>query len=663
MTCLNAHVCRRGKPLTIACIRKASLAAKLAGCMRLFITGATGLVGRRLVLDRLERGDQVVLLSRDALRASKLFAADANRNITVIAGNVATPGAWQRSVAGCDAVIHLAGAGLADRRWGAAYKKSIVSSRIDSTHQIVNALEMASPVLLPTRRPKVLINASAIGYYGDTGDRDVDESSPPGPSTDFLVGLAVQWEQHAAAARALGVRVVPLRTGIVLDERGGALPEMIRPFKFLAGGPLGNGRQWMSWIHWRDLVGIIDLALEQRDLDGPMNGVAPNPVRNRDFAKAIGRITGKPSWLPAPRFGLRIVVGEFAKYLTIGSKVLPRVAQRRGYTFLYPDLQRALSALLLRDETAEPTEPVAVVSNNGSMRMNMGPAPLTAVGPLALMNEERRLPERAIRLLAVDIDGTLLRSDASLPQGVIQACRSAERAGCVVVLATARPPRGTRTVLQALDITSPVINYNGAVIWNPIENKPQYHEPLSGEIARAIVQEARAMHREVMVAIEILDLWYTDRIDQRWVNNDGKAASPDYLGDLDEVLNQPLTKLNLMGEPAALKPILDMITERYWKSRQVAVFLSDPSLIQITHPMVDKAIALQRIAKRMNVAREEVMAIGDASNDMGMLEWAGFGVAVANAYPAVRDMADAVVPSNDELGVARAIQRFVLARR
>jgi Cof subfamily protein (haloacid dehalogenase superfamily) len=297
------------------------------------------------------------------------------------------------------------------------------------------------------------------------------------------------------------------------------------------------------------------------------------------------------------------------------------------------------------------------------MRMNLGPAPLTAIGPQALVSEERRSPEKPIKLLAIDIDGTLLRSDASLPQGVIQACRAAVRAGCVVVLATARPPRGTRTLLQALDITSPSINYNGAVIWNPVEDKPQYHEPLSGEIARQIVEEARTLYPDVMVAIEVLDHWHTDRVDERWLITDGQGARPDFLGPLDDVLSQPVTKVNLMGEPDMLRPILEAITERWWKPRQVSVFLTDPTLIQITHPLVDKGIALQRIARKMNLQREEVMAIGDASNDMGMIEWAGFGVAVANAYPAVREMADAVVPSNDELGVARAIQRFVLAKR
>jgi Cof subfamily protein (haloacid dehalogenase superfamily) len=231
------------------------------------------------------------------------------------------------------------------------------------------------------------------------------------------------------------------------------------------------------------------------------------------------------------------------------------------------------------------------------------------------------------------------------------------------VLATARAPRGTRALLQALDITSPVINYNGAVIWNPIEDKPQYHEPLSGEIARQIVEEARTLHPDLMVTIEALDRWHTDRVDERFLFTDGKPAQPDSLGPLDDALSQPVTKLNLLGEPERLKGVLEMVTEHFWKPKQVSVFLSDPSLIQITHPLVDKGIALQRIARKMNLKREEVMAIGDASNDMGMIGWVGFGVAVANAYPAVLELADAVVPSNDELGVARAIQRFVLTRR
>jgi uncharacterized protein len=627
--------------------------------MRVFITGGTGLIGRRLVLDRLERGDRITLLSRDEQSARRLFAADANRNITVISGNPATPGSWQKSLAGCDAVIHLAGAGLGDRRWSATYKRTIVASRIDSTHQVITALEMTPSA----QRPRVLINASAIGYYGNSGEREVHEASPPGPASDFLADLCAKWEQQAMRARSLGLRVVLSRTGLVLDERGGSLTEILRPFKLFVGGPLGSGRQWMSWIHWRDLIGLIDLALEENDLDGPINATSPNPVRNKEFARTLGAVIGRPSWLPAPRFAMRLVLGEFAKYATSSCRSLPRVAQQRGYVFLYPDLERALESLLGREESVDAGEPVAVASDDGDVRMNLGPAPLPSVGTQALVTPEPRSPEMPIRLLAIDVDGTLLRSDASLPQGVIQACRAAERAGCVVVLATARPPRGVRTLVQALDITSPIINYNGAVIWNPLENHAQYHEPIAPALAQQIVQEARALLPEVMIAIEVLDHWHTDRVDERFLITNGQPAQPDSVGPLEKVLANPVTKINLMGEPARLKPVMDMVTERFWKPKQVGVFLSDPSLIQITHPLVDKGIALQRIARKMNLKREEVMAIGDASNDLGMLEWAGFGVAVANAYPAVRDMADAIVPSNDELGVARAIQRFVLARR
>jgi hypothetical protein len=624
--------------------------------MRLFITGATGLIGRRLVLDRLERGDQVVLLSRDVGRAANLFAADANRNITVVQGNPAAPGAWQESVDGCDAVVHLAGAGIAERRWSAAYKKFLVSSRIDSTHQVAQAIQVARI------RPRVLINASAAGYYGEAGDRELDESARPG--NDFLAQLCIAWEEQALrveSASAGATRVVLLRSGVVLDERGGAMSKMLTPFQFFMGGPLGSGRQFMPWIHWRDLIGLIDLALEERELSGPLNMAAPQPVRNREFSRALGQALNRPSWLPKPKFLLRLVAGEVARFLTTSQRVVPAKAQQFGYVFVYPDVDMALEALLGSQDDATLMTSDAAGANPPDV-LNLGPRPLPVEASPPLVKNNAR-PRAPIRLMAIDVDGTLLNSDGSIAQGVIQACRAAERAGCVVVLATARPPRGLRTILQTLDLTSPTINYNGAVIWNPQDGRPQYHEPLPAELARQIIQESLALQAELLVSLEVLDRWYVDRIDPRFEPQNGRMLEPDYVGSLDQFLQSPVTKVNLVGIPEQIQPVLEMIRERFWRPRNVAVFLTDPRLIQITHPMVDKGIALQRIAKRMGLSRDEVMAIGDASNDMGMIEWAGFGVAVANAYPPVKELADAIVPSNDELGVARAIQRYVLAKR
>jgi len=624
--------------------------------MRLFITGATGLIGRRLVVDRLERGDHVILLSRDAARTSRLFAAGANRHVTVVQGNPVTPGPWQQAVDGCDGVIHLAAAGIADRRWTASYKRQIVSSRVDGTHQVVNAIEMSRT------RPRLLILGSASGYYGNQGDRELNEKAAPGH--DFLARLCVLWEAQALRAQTLGVRTVLLRTSMVLDDRGGALGKMMVPFRFLIGGPIGNGRQFMPWIHWRDLIGLIDLAIGREDLTGPVNAAAPHAVRNKEFAKLLGAVMNKPSGLPAPRLAVRVVMGELAKYVTASQRLVPAQAIGHGYSFHHPQLEGALTALLSK----RPEPPTAPMETQApALRLNAGPSPAAISGLNSAAGEigsdQSAAPSAIIRLFAVDVDGTLLRSDGTLPQGVIQACRAAERAGCAVILASARSPRAMRPVWQALDTQSPIIAYNGAVIWNPLQDRAQYHEALSGDLARQIIDEARQLYPEVLVSIEVLDQWYTDRLDHRWFSEEERLSQPRSVGPFDGVLASPITKLNLLGDVPGIASLREMIRERYWKSRGVAVFLTDPRLLQITHPLVDKGIALQRIANRLGVRRDEVMAIGDASNDMGMIEWAGFGVAVENAYPAVKQLADAIVPSNDELGVARAIQRFVLPRR
>ena len=621
--------------------------------MQVLITGATGLIGRRLVLDRLERDDQVVIVSRDAARAGRLFAAAANQRVTVIGGNPAVPGSWQDAVNGCDAVIHLAGAGIADRRWNTAYKKVLLDSRIDSTHQVVEAIDAA------VDRPGVLINASAVGYYGDTADQTVDEGAAPGD--DFLAKLTVRWEEQAHRARSAGVRVVRLRFGIVLDERGGALAKMITPFRLMLGGPLGSGRQYMPWIHWRDVVGLIDLALKDRELSGPVNVVAPEPVTNRTFARTLGSVLRRPALVPTPRFALRLAIGEFAKYVTMSQRVAPAKAERLGYRFLYPELRPALDSLVgprrrsnLEIVDRSSISPTTVAP--GAPGAPPEPPRTDGAGPA---RTEPSKPQSPMRLLAIDVDGTLLRSDARLSQGVVQACRAAERAGCVVVLATARGPRMTSWIIQALDITAPTINYNGALIWNPLDNVAQFHEPLSGELAGRIIAEARSIDPQIMVAIEVLDRWFTDRIDRQF----DQLTDPDAIAPLRSFLSDPVTRVTLLGMPEPIQRILGSIREKYWQKHEVALFNPDPQVIQVTHRLVDKGIALQRVAQRMGADREEVMVIADADNDLGMMEWAGLAVAVGNATDQVKQLADAVVPSNDDQGVARAIHRYILTRR
>lgn len=616
--------------------------------MQVFITGATGLIGRRLVLDRLERDDQVVIVSRDAARAARLFAANANQNVTVIAGNPAVPGSWQDAVNGCDAVIHLAGAGVADRRWNTAYKKDLLDSRIDSTHQVVEAIDAA------VDRPGVLISASAVGYYGDTADQTVDEGATPGD--DFLAKLTLRWEEQAHRAGSAGVRVVRLRFGIVLDERGGALAKMIMPFRLMLGGPLGSGRQYVPWIHWRDVVGLIDLALKDCELSGPVNVVAPRSVTNRSFARTLGSVLRRPALVPTPRFALRLAIGEFAKFVTMSQRVAPAKAERHGYRFLYPELRPALDSLVgaRRRSNQEIVDRTSILPADA--------APEAPTQPPRTDGSSRTEPletRSSVRLLAIDVDGTLLRSDGRLSQGVIQACRAAERAGCVVVLATARGPRMTSWIIQALDITAPTINYNGALIWNPLDSVAQFHEPLSPELAGRIIAEARSIDPQLMVAVEVLDRWYTDRIDRQF----DQLTDPDVIAPLSRFLSDPVTRLTLLGMPELIQRILGSIREKYWQKREVALFNPDPQVIQVTHRLVDKGIALQRVAQRMEADREQVMVIADADNDLGMMELAGLAVAVANATDQVKQLADVVVPSNDNQGVARAIHRYILTRR
>ncbi len=301
--------------------------------MKILVTGGTGTIGRRIVADRIERGDEVVVVSRDAVRAREALGSRAG----IVEGNPMVPGPWQERAGECDAVIHLAGAGVADRRWTKAYKKLVFDSRVESTRRVVEAIERAR------RRPRVLVNASATGYYGDTGDRTVDETAPA--ADDFLARLTVAWEAAAARCRT---RVVMLRTGFVLDEHGGALPRLVPLFKLALGGPLGSGRQYMPWIHRADVAGLADLALRTDRLEGPLNVVAPNPVTSREFARALGGVLRRPAIMPVPGPLLRLAMGEFGRYALVSQRVAPQRAFDFGYEFVHPTLRPALEELLRR---------------------------------------------------------------------------------------------------------------------------------------------------------------------------------------------------------------------------------------------------------------------------------------------------------------------------
>jgi len=301
--------------------------------MRVFLTGGTGMIGVRLVRRLRQRGDEVVALSRRADAWTRV-----GQDCRVIVGDPTRAGAWQDDAAGCDAVINLAGLNIFQKRWNDAVKAELLSSRVESTHRVVEALAKS-----PTRRdgsPKPLVNASAVGYYGPHGDEELTEDSPPGDDT--LARVCVEWEAAARGAEASGARVTMIRTGVVLDSEGGALKPLLLPFTMGVGGPVGSGKQYWSWIHHVDEVGIILLALDHSEARGPINATAPTPATSKEFAKAFGAALGRPAFLPTPAFALRLLLGEVSEVIAKGQRVLPKRALELGYQFQYAEAGTAL---------------------------------------------------------------------------------------------------------------------------------------------------------------------------------------------------------------------------------------------------------------------------------------------------------------------------------
>lgn len=295
--------------------------------MRVLVTGGTGFIGQALLPALQAAGHAVTVLSRQPDRAR------VPAGIAVI-GDLEGTGR-----AAPEAVINLAGENLGASRWTPARQQAFINSRVGTTDALIDAFERwAQP-------PQVLVSGSAIGYYGARGDETLTENSPPG--SGFAATLCREWETSAARAEALGVRLACLRIGIVLGLPGGALGQMLPPFRFGLGGPLGDGRQWMSWIHRIDLVQLLLRLIEDPQLRGPFNGTAPEPVRNADFARALGAALKRPAILPMPGFALRLIVGEMADELLLrGQRVLPQRALAAGFAFRFPELPAALDELL-----------------------------------------------------------------------------------------------------------------------------------------------------------------------------------------------------------------------------------------------------------------------------------------------------------------------------
>ena len=295
--------------------------------MRILITGATGFIGRALVAEARRRDHAVVALSRDPERAK-----DALRGARVLGWDPMSGPLPPGVTEGIDAVIHLAGENVGAGRWTRKRMAAIRASRVAGTANVVESVARS--------RPRVFVCASATGWYGHRGDEVLTEESPAGH--DFLAGVCRAWEAEAEKAVAHGVRCVRVRTGVVLGKGGGALDKMLTPFRMNVGGRLGSGKQWMSWIHLDDIVGLFLHAAETPSIAGPMLGVSPLPVTNREFTRTLGRTLGKWTFLPMPGFMLRVVVGKMAEVLLGSQRCDPTVAKRTGYAFRYPTLEGAL---------------------------------------------------------------------------------------------------------------------------------------------------------------------------------------------------------------------------------------------------------------------------------------------------------------------------------
>ena len=303
--------------------------------MQIVVTGGTGFIGRPLCASLCQEGHQVTLLTR-RIEAQRSY----DSNVTAVEWTGREAGTWEHCLEGADAVINLAGASIADRRWTDARKRLLTESRVLSTRLLVEALSRCSS------KPRTLVSASGIGYYGASDDRVLDESAARGQG--FLADLCLAWEAEARRAAELGVRVVMLRTGMVLEQDGGALPKMLLPFRLFAGGPFMPGTQWVSWIHRRDHIGLIRWLLATPGISGPLNAVAPEAVTMNRFCDAIGQVLHRPSWLPVPGFALHAALGELGMLMTTGQRINPAKALSGGYVFHYPTLEPALRAIMTK---------------------------------------------------------------------------------------------------------------------------------------------------------------------------------------------------------------------------------------------------------------------------------------------------------------------------
>ena len=300
--------------------------------MKILITGGTGFVGTQLTSRLIQDKSEVTIVTRSFKGAKGSLPG-----ISYLEGDPTKKGPWQEAIKNHDAIINLAGASIFSK-WTEEHKKAIRESRVSTTRNIVEGI-VSRP-----ERPFILFSTSAVGYYGFCGDEELVEDSPPG--NDFLARIAKEWEGEALKARDKGARVVITRFGIVMGEKGGALSQMIPLFKKYIGGPIGSGEQWFSWVHIKDLAEAFTFLLKHPEISGPVNVCSPNPVRNKDLAKALGRALHRPSFIPAPAFMVKLVLGEFGSVILEGQRVIPRRLLENGFVFQYSDIEKALKSIL-----------------------------------------------------------------------------------------------------------------------------------------------------------------------------------------------------------------------------------------------------------------------------------------------------------------------------
>ena len=298
--------------------------------MKVFVCGGSGFVGTRLTAYLLEQGHEVV-----ALGTSKTSRIAEESNYRYISADASEVGDWQAELADVDAVVNLAGKNIFNR-WTDSYKKSIYDSRVLTTRNIVDGL--------PDSKPVLLCSTSAVGFYGNRGDEKLDENSTAGEG--FLATVGQDWEKEALQAEQKGHRVALMRFGIVLGKGGGAMAKMLPAFKMMVGGPLGDGRQWFPWIHMDDVIGAIDFIFKNKQMQGPINFTAPNPVQNREMAKTLGRVLLRPAFMPTPAFMIRLAMGELGDTLLDSQRAVPGRLLQNGYSFQYPDLEPALRQIV-----------------------------------------------------------------------------------------------------------------------------------------------------------------------------------------------------------------------------------------------------------------------------------------------------------------------------